>query len=130
MKKIIFLICILSSTTTIVSAQDRPMGGGQGRGANREAARQMIKDELKLTDMQADSLMAMQQEFQMQNRSIMTNSSLTEDEKKMKMKELEVERKMKMRTLLNEKQIKKLDAYYENMRQMRGQRQWQGNVNN
>jgi flagellar motility protein MotE (MotC chaperone) len=122
MKKILFSLCILFAAVTFVSAQDRP-AGGQGRGAGAEAARQRIKDELKLTDAQADSLTAIQREFQVKNREVMTNTTLSDDDKKTKTKELDTARRTKLKGFLNDEQLSKLDAYYENMRKMREQRQ-------
>lgn len=124
MKKIILSICILFTALTFTYAQDnRPAGGGQNRGTGREAAKQRIKDELKLTDAQADSLMVVQQEFQMKNRELSSNTSISADDKKAKSKEFDSARRTKLKTFLNEDQLTKLDAYYENMRKIREQRQ-------
>ena len=84
-----------------------------------EIIKQRLKDEIKLTDVQIDSVMAIQGEMQMKNRQIRMDENMNEDQKKIKMDVNMAERKARLKTSLSEEQITKLDGMYEEMRKMR-----------
>ena len=120
MKKLLFMICLLSVNTLAINAQtqqDRPGGGRMN-----EVIKQRLKDEIKLTDVQIDSVMAIQGEMQMKNRQIRMDENMNEDQKKIKMDVNMAERKARLKTSLSEEQITKLDGMYEEMRNMRQNR--------
>ena len=120
MKKIILMVCLLTVCTIAVNAQtpqDRPGGGRMN-----EMMKQRLKDEIKLTDVQIDSVMAIQGDMQVKNRQIRMDESMNEDQKKTKMDVNMAERKARLKNSLSEEQITKLDAMYEEMRKMRQNR--------
>ena len=83
MKKLLFMICLFTVNTLAINAQtqqDRPGGGRMN-----EMIKQRLKDEIKLTDVQIDSVMAIQGEMQMKNRQIRMDENINEDQKKIKM---------------------------------------------
>ncbi|WP_207492454.1 hypothetical protein [Aridibaculum aurantiacum] len=122
MKKMFFAICILALTAGSVMAQTGERGGRARGGQMNEMMKERLKSELKLTDAQTDSVVAIQQEFQSKAREVRMSQDLSEDDKKKKMEALEAERQAKYKTILNEEQQIKLNAFYENMRKMREQR--------
>jgi protein CpxP len=128
MKKLLLVLFVAALASTATFAQDGAGGGDRAaRGKEmREAMRTRLKDELKLTDVQADSVMSIQQDFQMKNRAIRQDQALSDDDKKAKTKDLETERNKKLKGILSDEQMTKLEAYNENMRKMREQRQGQG----
>lgn len=87
-----------------------------------EMMKQRLKDEIKLTDVQIDSVMAIQGDMQGKNRQIRMDESMNEDQKKTKMDVNMAERKARLKNSLSEEQITKLDAMYEEMRKMRQNR--------
>ncbi len=132
MKTLMIALLMVAITAGTAKAQQggdrngRPGGGGQ----MREMMKERIKTELKLTDVQADSVMNVQQDFQMKSRDVRMSNNLSEADKTTKMKQLEDERKAKLKGVLNEEQSAKLEAFYENMRKMREQRQGQRPADN
>jgi len=121
MKKMIFALALLLAVNCAVYAQANEQRGGGARGA--EMMKQRLKEELKFTDVKADSVTAIQQEFQLKNRELRTNSSMSDDQKKARMEQNDAERKTRLKTILSEEEMKKLDAYMESMRKMRQERQ-------
>ena len=121
MKKMIFSIALLLAVNCAVYAQANEQRRGGARGA--EMMKQRLKEELKFTDVKADSVTAIQQEFQSKNRELRTNSSMGDDKKKARMEQNDAERKTRLKALLSEEEMKKLDAYMESMKKMRQERQ-------
>jgi hypothetical protein len=121
MKKMIFAIALLLAVNCAVYAQANEQRRGGTRGA--EMMKQRLKEELKFTDVKADSVTVIQQEFQLKNRELRTNSSMGDDQKKDRMEQNDAERKTRLKALLSEEEMKKLDAYMESMRKMRQERQ-------
>ncbi len=114
------MVCLLTVCTIAVNAQtpqDRPGGGRMN-----EMMKQRLKDEIKLTDVQIDSVMAIQGDMQVKNRQIRMDESMNEDQKKTKMDVNMAERKARLKNSLSEEQITNLDAMYEEMRKMRQNR--------
>lgn len=121
MKKILMLcgLCTIAITSLQAQAPNRQGGGGRGL----EMMKQRMKDELKLTDVQADSVMAIQNEFQAKNRELRTNETMSESGKKETTKANNEARKARIKNNLSDDQIKKLEEWNENMRKMRENRQ-------
>lgn len=120
MKKLFVMICLLTITCISVNAQapqDRPGGGRMN-----EAMKQRLKDEMKLSAVQVDSVMAIQGDMQMKSRQIRMDETMNDDQKKAKMEVVTAERKARLKGSLSDEQIAKLDAFYEEMRKMRQSR--------
>ncbi|MDB5190672.1 MAG: hypothetical protein JWQ96_235 [Segetibacter sp.] len=136
MKKLILTICVALIGFSAANAQDGQVQGqrqGNSRGSEmREQMKKAFKEELKFTDVQIDTVLSVQQQFQMKTRQVRMDANLGEDQKTAQLKTLGDERKEKLKTVLNDEQITKLDAYYETMRKNRsqgGNRQSGGNGN-
>ena len=125
----LLMVAITSGAAIAQQSGDRPARVGGG-GQMREIMKERIKTEMRLTDVQVDSVMSVQQDFQMKSRDVRMSNNLSEADKTVKMKQLDEERKTKLKTTLNEEQFKKLEEFYENMRKMREQRQGQSPVSN
>jgi hypothetical protein len=127
MKKLLLTACIALIGFSAVNAQDGQAGQGQGQGQRqgggqfREQMKKALKDEMKFTDVQVDSVMSIQQFFQGKMRQIRMDANASEEQKATQLKALGEERKAKLKAVLSEEQITKLDAYYENMRKNRPQ---------
>lgn len=122
MKKILFTVLVLAVSAITVMAQQGQGGGRPGTGQMREMMRDRLKTELKATDAQADSILAIQQGFQMKARDVRMDQALSADDKKTKMTALESDRKTKLQAVLSAEQVTKVEELYENMRKMREQR--------
>jgi Spy/CpxP family protein refolding chaperone len=120
MKRLLFSLFVLFAAVNIASAQQGERGGANQM---REMIREQMKKELKATDAQVDSVLAIQQQMMLKMRDIRQDASLSEDQKKAKVLSLTEQSKAKMKTVLNEQQIKKVEEMYENLRKMRQQRQ-------
>jgi len=123
MKKMLAGIVILSSLVLSASAQN-----GGGGGADRMAQyRQMLKDSLQLTDVQCDSVQAVQQDLRPQMRAIFQDQSLSQDDKTAKMKDLNAQAAARYAKFLSPDQVTKLQAMQDRMRARMRQRQGGGN---
>jgi len=129
MKKVILSICFLIAAVSFVSAQ--PQGGGQGGNQADRVARmkQRLKDELKLTDVQIDTVMAIQQEFQPKTREIWMDQNMSQADKEAKLKVIGEERSKRFEASLGKDVGGKLTEYYSRMPQRGGGRP-QGGGNN
>ncbi len=113
MKKVFFLIAffVTCAFTTVIA-----QGGGQMDPAARlERMKQMYKPQLiekaKITDAEADKVVAIVAEMQPKMRPIMQDQSLSDDDKKKKMDELNAERTKKFKDIpLTDDQVKAVDA--------------------
>lgn len=90
----------------------------------QEAMIQKIKDDLKLTNAQVDSLNAIQREFQPRLREIFMDQSLSQDDKRAKMGPINEERNKRIQAALGDDLYKK---YQDWMAQNRPQRGGRGN---
>ncbi len=117
MKKLLVMFCLLAVSTLAVQAQSPQEKPGGGR--MNEMMKQRLKDEIKLTDVQINSVMAIQAEMQMKNRQLRQDENMNEDQKKVMMDANTAVRKARLKNNLSEEQITKLDAMYEEMRKMR-----------
>ena len=118
MKKLLMAVCLFVLGTGFLYAQP-PQGG---RGGGGEMMKQRLKDELKFSDAKIDSVMAIQMDFQAKNRELRTDQSMSDADKKTKTEAATAARQARLKTVLNDEEIKKLDAYYEEMRKNRPNR--------
>ncbi len=80
--------------------------------------KQVLKDSIQLSDAMADSVMAVHQQFQPQQREIFMNQSLSDDDKKTQMDALRLQIHSRLKTIgLTDDQIQKLDAMSRRMRE-------------
>jgi len=107
-KKFTFIL----ATLFFLSASCFAQGGKQ----KPEEMKQWLKDSLKLTDAQVDSVVAIREEFQPQVKTIMKDTSLSKDQKKEKIKPLKKEMTARLKNFLTDDQIKKLGEMEQDMR--------------
>lgn len=85
----------------------------QGGAAKRKAEiKQGLKDELKLTDAQIESVLAIEAEFKPQMSAIKADSTLDETAKKEKNKAVRVEKKKKMEAAIGKDTAKQVDDFF------------------
>ncbi len=84
------------------------------------AMRQKMKDDLKLTDVQADSLSAIQQEFQPKIREIFMDPSVSREDKRAKIAPINEARDKRIQAVLGDDLYKKYQDWMEQNRPMRG----------
>lgn len=96
----------------------------QGGGNRGERMKAMLKDSIGLTDVQVDSVMAVTQEFGAQRRDIFMDQSLSADDKKAKIADINMKIKARLKGTLTDDQIAKWEALQQ--RQMERMRNRQG----
>lgn len=112
---IALIVAILGVTQ--LYAQDRQGGDPAARKA---AMIQRLKDELKLTDVQADSVATISQEFQPKMREIFMDQSLSQEDRKAKLDPIIDARNKRIQANLGDDLFKKYLEWQEKMRQQRG----------
>ena len=100
--------------TVSASAQN---GGGGGRG---ERIKHYLVDSLNVSATNADSVIAISQRSMMQLRPIIQDQSLSQDEKKDKVKPIREAAKAEMKKYLTADQMEKLEQKQMEWRQNRG----------
>jgi len=109
MKKIILSICFLFGALTFVTAQQ---GQGGGKAAERMAQmKQRLKDEVKLTDVQIDSVMAINQVYQPKQREIRMDQSMSDTDKQTKMKAMNDERAKRIEAAIGKEASAKVQEF-------------------
>ncbi len=107
------LILILGSS---VYAQQ---GGGPGR-MDPAVLKQKLIDSLRLSGVQADSVLAISQEFRPKMRDIRSDQTLSEDDKRSKIGELNTQRNKRIQAVLGDDLFKKYQEWEERNRPQRG----------
>jgi len=79
-----------------------------------------MKDDLKLTDVQADSVSAIQQEFMPKRREIFMDQSMSEDDKKTKLQSINDQANKRIQAVLGDDLFKKYQDWWEKNRPQRG----------
>ena len=118
MKRIIAcvaLVLAVSAVSTLYAQQ-----GQMDPAARTAAMKQRLKDELKFTDLQADSVTAIQQEFRPQIRAIFQDQSLSQDEKQTKMAAIGDQADKRIQPILGDELFKKYKTWREANRPQRG----------
>jgi len=100
-------------------------GFAQTDPASRQAAmKQKLITELKLSDVQADSVVAINMDFMPQRREIFQDQSLSQDDKKAKMKAISDQADKRIQPVLGDSLFKQYqDWRVKNMQQMRSGKQ-------
>jgi hypothetical protein len=103
-------------------------GFAQTDPASRQAAmKQKLITELKLTNVQADSVVAINMDFMPQRREIFQDQSLSPDDKKAKMKSVSDQADKRILPVLGDSLFKQYqDWRIKNMQQMRSGKQGNG----
>jgi hypothetical protein len=109
----VIAITVLSVSTVTVYAQQDPA-------ARQAAMKQKLKDDLKLTDVQADSVSAIQQEFRPQMRDIFMDQSMSREDKQAKIKVIQGEADKRIQAVLGDDLFKKYQEWREKNRPQRG----------
>jgi hypothetical protein len=126
MKKLIVLFAVVFSLFSIAASAQNGNGNGGNR---REMMKQRLKDSLQLTDVQSDSVVAIQQEFQPRVREIMMDQSLDPTTKATKVDAIMQERRPRLKSVLTDDQISKFEAMEQRMRAQMRQRMNNGGTN-
>jgi hypothetical protein len=118
MKKIIsgISIVVLLLFASSVYAQG---GGGAGR-MDPAVLKQKLVDSLQLTSVQADSVVAIGQEFRPGMRDIFMDQNLTQDDKRAKIGELNEQRNKRIKAVLGDDLFKKYQEWEQRNRPKRG----------
>jgi len=85
------------------------------------ASKQILMDSLKVSESVADSIISIRSQSMSQIKTIMSDQSLSQDQKKEKTKPVKQEMKTRLKSLLTDDQIQKLQEMEMNMRQKSGQ---------
>lgn len=95
--------------------------GQQGDPASRQAQmKQKLMTDLKMTDVQADSVVAINMSYMPQRRAIFQDQSLSQDDKQAKMKEITDQAEKRIQPVLGDALFKQYqDWRAKNMQQMR-----------
>jgi DNA-binding protein YbaB len=115
MKKImtcLVLVLTVCSFSALQAQQDQ---------AQRNAAmKQRLIDSLKMTSVQADSVVAIQQEFRPQMRAIFMDQSLSQDDKQSKMAPIMAAENQRLQAVLGDDLFKQYQAFAQRNRPQRG----------
>lgn len=98
---------------TVFSASSFAQGGGGGG----ERFKQMLKDSLSFTDVQIDTVMAVRQAYQPQMRDIFMDQSMSADDKKAKLADINLQMRARLKGTLTDDQITKLEALQQRQRE-------------
>jgi Skp family chaperone for outer membrane proteins len=126
MKKILFTALLFTLCASASFSQKFSIGGVHRGGTspvNKQKLADRFKSEFKLTDDQANTLVTIQQDYQLKSRAIKIDTKTTNKEKKEKLQPIEEERNEKLKKFLTEEQINKVDEVTKEVNMTRGQRQ-------
>ena len=114
MKKLIMTAVLLISIGTVsnIFAQQDPA-------ARAAAMKQRLKDELKFTDAQADSVTAIQQEYRPKMREIYQDQSMSQEDKMTKVKPITDEQNKRIQSALGDDAYKKYQDWWQKNRPQR-----------
>ncbi len=108
MKRLILSVFVLLTTISFASAQ---------RASEKKAQiRNGLKEEVKLSDEQINSVMAIEDEFRPKLKAIKSDTNLSEADKKAKYKELNEQKQKKIEAAVGADQAKKVNAFYDTLK--------------
>ena len=96
------LIVIATALISFSASAQKPAGGRMA------LSKQELMDSLKVSDAIADSVIAIRTESMTQMRSIMTDESLSQDQKREKIQPLRQDMKTKLKKFLTDEQLQKM----------------------
>ena len=117
MKKIIACIAVVVALFSVSSVYAQQSQGD--RQARMAAMKQKMKDDLKLTDVQADSVSSIQGEFMPKRREIFSDQSMSQDDKKTKIMALNEQADKRIHAVLGDDLFKKYQDWWEKNRPQR-----------
>jgi|SRR5882757_174474 len=117
MKKIIAGIAVVLAVFSVSSLYAQQSQGD--REARMAAMKQKMKDDLKLTDVQADSISSIQGEFMPKRREIFMDQSISQDDKKTKLQSLNDEADKRIHAVLGDDLFKKYQDWWQKNRPQR-----------
>ena len=115
MKKImmsIALVVAVFSVSAVYAQQQDPA-------ARAAAMKQKLKDDLKLTDVQADSVVAIQTEFHPKMREIFMDQSMSQDDKKAKLAPINEQQNKRIQAVLGDDLFKQYQEWWQKNRPQR-----------
>lgn len=110
----------LAAGTALASAQSTnstPSTTHGAKGGQLKERLQMIADELQLTDKQKEEIRPIIQEQFEKGRSLRQDTSLTQEERRAKLKDLRQDTAAKLKPILTPQQLDKFEKMRDNMRQ-------------
>lgn len=122
-KKMMFCIVLimgLSSFSTLL-AQRQPMDTAAMRKRQEEMFQQM-KTDLKLTDVQSDSVISIQKEFRGKMMAIYSDQSVSQDDRRAQMQPLNEAREKRLKAALGDDLYAKYQTWMQEHRPQRGGR--------
>lgn len=130
MKKLLSLV--VAMTALFFSLQAQPPGGGDPEAMKarmKERIKPLLLQQVGVTDTEADKILESNFTFQMKTREIRMDQSLSEDDRKKKMKDAKDELEKQLKAIpLSEEKVKAVDTFYEEMRKK--QQEARGNRGN
>ena len=117
MKRFIACVAIVLAISVVSTAFAQQ---GQPDPARMAAMKQKMKDDLKLTDVQADSVSAINQEFRPQMRTIMMDQTISQDDKKAKLQPISDAADKRIQAVLGDDLFKKYKDWRMANRPQRG----------
>jgi predicted transglutaminase-like cysteine proteinase len=116
MKKIVTCIAVVIAVFSVSSLYAQQQDPQQ----RMAAMKQKMKDDLKLTDAQADSVAAIQQEFMPKRREIFQDQSLSDDDKRSKLQAVQDQANKRIQAVLGDDLFKKYQDWWQKNRPQRG----------
>src|SRR6516164_2350331 len=114
MKKVFALIVIATAFISFSASAQKPAGGRMA------LSKQELMDSLKVSDAIADSVIAVRTEAMTQMRTIMTDQSLTQDQKREKIQPIRQDMRTKLQKFLTNEQLQKMQQKDMEKRQKMG----------
>lgn len=112
MKKTFLIAFIIVLCASASFAQKFTIGGVHRGGTspvNKQKMVEKLKSEFKLTNDQANTVVTIQQDYQLKARSIKIDTQTTDKEKKEKLQPVTEERNQRLKKILTDEQINKID---------------------
>jgi hypothetical protein len=119
-KKMIAGIALLAASFSFTSAYSQMRGDTAAMRQRQEQMMAKMKVDLKLTDVQSDSLNAIQKEFNPQMRDIFMDQSSSQDDKRAKLSALRDARDKRVQAALGNDLYKKYQDWMQANRPQRG----------
>jgi len=116
MKKIVTCIAVVIAVFSVSSLYAQQQDPQQ----RMAAMKQKMKDDLKMTDAQADTVMAIQAQYRPQMREIFMDQSLSQDDKRAKLAPIQDEMNKKIQAALGDDMYKKYQDWWQKNRPQRG----------
>lgn len=127
MKTKIPLLCVLALLLFVHGSYAQ---NGGNRMMDPAAMKQRLIDSLQLTSLQADSVVAIQQEYRPKMRDVFMDQSMTQDDKRAKIAGINEERNQRIKAVLGDGLFRKFQEYEQRNRQQRGMRMQRSGGNN